>query len=113
MASEWAADLCENFDSADSFLKHGLGFVVLKNGEIVSGASSYTFYREGIEVEVDTREDERRRGLALACAAKLILECLNKNLYPSWDAHNRGSLALAKKLGYRFDREYMTCEFVS
>lgn len=113
MASEWATDLCENFDSAESFLKHGLGFVILKNGEIVSGASSYTFYREGIEVEVDTREDERRKGLALACAARLILECLNKNLYPSWDAHNSGSLALAKKLGYRFDGEYMTYEFVS
>lgn len=78
----------------------------------MSGASSYTFYRDGIEVEIDTREDERRKGLALACGAKLILECLARKLYPSWDAHNSGSLALAEKLGYRFDKEYPTYEFV-
>ena len=112
MATDWAADLCENFENADSFVQNGLGFVITKGDEIVSGASSYTFYREGIEVEIDTREDERRKGLALACSAKLILECIERNLYPSWDAHNPGSLALAEKLGYQFDKEYPTYEFV-
>lgn len=112
MVSDWASDLCENFESVDDFQKNGLGFVVLKGDEIVSGASSYTFYKDGIEVEVDTREDERRKGLALACGAKLILECLNRELYPSWDAHNPGSLALAEKLGYHFDKEYPTYEFI-
>lgn len=27
-------------------------------------------------------------------------------LYPSWDAANRESVALAEKLSYHFDREY-------
>lgn len=112
MASDWAADLCENFKDADSFMENGLGFVIMKGDEVVSGASSYTFYRAGIEVEIDTHEDERRKGLALVCGAKLILECLDRSLYPSWDAHNTGSLALAEKLGYRFDKEYTTYEFV-
>ena len=113
MASDWAADLCENFENADDFLKNGIGFVIHKQGEIVSGASSYTYYKEGIEVEIDTREDARRQGLALACGAKLIVECLRQRKYPSWDAHNAGSLALSKKLRYRFDQEYLTYEFVT
>lgn len=46
------------------------------------------------------------KGLALACGAKLILACLSQNLYPSRDAHNKGSVALAEKLGYHFDKEY-------
>lgn len=112
MVSDWAADLVENFENSSSFQKNGLGFVVLEGDEIVSGASSYTFYKEGIEVEIDTREDKRRQGLALACGARLILECLDRNLYPSWDAHNKGSLALSEKLGYCFDTEYPTYEFV-
>ena len=112
MASDWAVDLCSNYPSWESYEKNGVGFVVLKGEEIVSGASSFTYYREGIEIEVDTREDERRKGLAMACCASLILACLDRKLYPSWDAHNKGSLALAEKLGYHFDKEYPTYEFV-
>lgn len=77
-----------------------------RKGVPVSGASSYSSYWEGIEVEVDTREEYRRRGLAYVCAAKLILECRNRKLYLSWDAHNMQSVALAEKLGYHYDHEY-------
>lgn len=74
--------------------------------EIVAGASSYTSYEEGLEIEVDTQPDYRRKGLALSCAAKLILECLERGLYPSWDAANQESVALAEKLGYHLDHAY-------
>ena len=50
-------------------------------------ASSYTVYRGGIEIEIDTHPDHRRRGLARACGAALMLECLKRGLY-SWDAQN-------------------------
>ena len=79
-----------------------------KDGEIVSGASSYSSYVRGIEIEIDTREDYRRRGLAYICGAKLVLECLGRGWYPSWDAQNQWSVALAEKLGYHFDHEYVT-----
>ena len=39
----------------------------------MAGASSYTVYDGGIEIEIDTRPDVRRLGLALACGARLIL----------------------------------------
>lgn len=112
ISSNWAVDLCSNFKSYSDFAQHGLGVVIIKNGEIVSGASSYTYYRDGIEIEIDTREDERRKGLALACGAGLILECLERGLYPSWDAHDNRSLQLAQKLGYLFDEEYTAYEVV-
>lgn len=84
--------------------------MVLKDGELAAGASSYSTYREGIEIEIDTREDHRRKGLAYQCGAKLILECLKRDLYPSWDAPNKWSAALAEKLGYRFSHEYIAYE---
>lgn len=94
------------FPSWPVFQDLGLGFVVLKDGQLVSGASSYSRYREGIEIEIDTHPAFRRQGLALACGARLILECLNRGLYPSWDAHTSASLSLAEQLGYSFSHSY-------
>lgn len=113
LKNQWSMDLCINFDNYESYAKIGLGVVILHEGTVVAGASSYTRYKDGIEIEIDTRRDYRRQGLASICGAKLILKCLERNLYPSWDAHNLGSLALAKKLGYHFDKEYVTYEISS
>lgn len=106
----WSRDLVSNYSSYGEYEQLGLGAVILKNGEIVSGASSYSSYANGIEIEIDTKAEYRRQGLAYACGAKLILECINRNLYPSWDAQNLWSVALAEKLGYHFSHEYKAFE---
>lgn len=95
-----------HFESKEQFLELGRGFAVLKDGVIVSAASSYTAFREGIEIEIDTEEEHRRKGLASAAGAALILSCLDDGLYPGWDAANLESVHLSEKLGYEFDREY-------
>lgn len=104
--SGWCEDLVAQFADYDSFQKLGLGACAVKDGQVVSGASTYSRYQDGIEIEIDTHIEFRRQGLALACGAKLILVCLERGLYPSWDAENLGSVALAEKLGYHFDYEY-------
>lgn len=106
----WSRDLVSNYGSYAEYEKLGLGSVILKNGEIVSGASSYSSYAGGIEIEIDTKEEYRRQGLAYVCGARLILECINRGLYPSWDAQNSYSVALAEKLGYHFSHEYKAFE---
>ena len=103
-------DFVSSFDNKEHFLKMGRGVVILKDGEIVSGASSYSRYNGGIEIEVDTVQPERRKHLALAACSALILNCLEEGLYPSWDAQNMASVRLAEKLGYEFDREYTAYE---
>jgi len=105
---DWSRDLCSLYPSFESYAEHGLGVMALLGDTPVSGASSYAYYGGGIEIEIDTRSDFRRRGCALACASKLILECLERGLDPCWDAHDLRSLALAEKLGYRLEREYVT-----
>ncbi len=109
-SESWSADLVSQFTSYEDYRRLGLGTVILNGGAIVSGASSYSRYREGIEIEIDTKRDFRRRGLAYVCGAKLILECLKRNLYPSWDAQNRASVALAEKLGYHYSHAYTAIE---
>ena len=106
LQEEWSRDFCANILSSEDYVNRGLGFVAWHDGKIVAGASSYTVYGGGIEIEIVTREDYRKMGLATACGAKLVLTCLAKGLYPSWDAANLKSVGLAKKLGYHYDREY-------
>lgn len=103
-------DFVSSFESKEKFLDIGRGVVILRDDKIVSGASSYTRYKEGIEIEVDTVESERRNHLATIACSALILRCLEENLYPSWDAQNMNSVRLAEKLGYEFDYEYVAYE---
>ena len=103
-------DFVSAFESKEKYLDIGRGVVVIKSGRIVAGASSFARYNEGIEIEVDTAEEERRKGLATVASAALILRCLDEGLYPSWDAQNMNSVHLAEKLGYEFDYEYTVYE---
>jgi GNAT superfamily N-acetyltransferase len=103
---DWSCDFCASFQDIPDFLTRGIGFAALHNGRLVSGASSYCIYDGGLEVEIDTRPDYRERGLASACGARLILEALDRGLYPSWDAFDLRSVALAEKLGYHVDHPY-------
>ena len=103
-------DFVSSFGSKEKYLELGRGMVILKSGRIVAGASSYTRYKEGIEIEVDTVESERKKGLATVVCAAIILRCLDEGLYPSWDAQNMNSVHLAEKLGYEFSHEYTAYE---
>lgn len=106
----WCRDFVSQYEDYEGYRRYGLGAVILKDGEPVSGASSYSGYQGGIEIEIDTKEEYRRKGLAYICGAKLILECLERGWYPSWDAQNLWSVALAEKLGYHFDHAYTAYE---
>lgn len=106
----WSGDLVSQYQDYKMYQQLGLGVVVQKDNIPIAGASSYTRYQDGIEIEIDTKEEHRRKGLAYVCGAKLILECLDRGLYPSWDAQNLWSVDLAKKLGYHFDHAYTAFE---
>lgn len=101
-------DFTSQFRSIDDYVNRGIGYSILYNGEVVCGASSYSIYNDGIEIEVATDLDHRRKGLATVVCATLILDCLEKGRYPNWDAANSTSVKLAEKLGYVFDKAYDT-----
>ncbi|MCL1787133.1 MAG: GNAT family N-acetyltransferase [Defluviitaleaceae bacterium] len=101
---------CTQFASFAEFEKYGAGFVVLHQGEPVCAASSFTYSDSLIDVQIDTAEDHQRKGLATACAANLILACLERGIFPCWDADCDESRHLAEKLGYQLERECETYE---
>lgn len=108
LQEDWSRDLVSNFLSQSDYEARGLGMVLLKEGQLVSGASSYSIYTGGIEIEIDTKESYRNQGLALIVGAALILAALENGLTPHWDAANETSVRLAKKLGYLYTGAYTT-----
>lgn len=107
VAQPLLADVCGKFEDWANFAARGMGVCALKDGVPVAGAGSYTAYPGGIEIEVDTLAEHRRQHLATACSARLILDCLERGLYPSWDAANLSSVGLAEKLGYVRSHDYI------
>lgn len=100
LGAEWSRDFVSLFRDAMDYRLHGMGFAALWEGECVSGASSYLSYDGGIEIQVQTRGDHQRRGLAQACSAALIALCLERGVTAHWDAANETSRRLALRLGY-------------
>ena len=65
---------------------------------------AYTSYLHDniLEMGIETAEEHRGKGLALAVCIALIHYCIKKNLTPVWSCRleNTGSVKLAKRLGF-------------
>ncbi|QIK69118.1 GNAT family N-acetyltransferase [Erysipelothrix sp. HDW6C] len=106
LASATMQDLVNKDDTKENTLSMGKGFVVRDGDRVVCGACSFLRTKDQIEVQIITDPDYQRQGLATACGAALILDCIKDNIHPSWDAANPESLRLAEKLGYEHDYGY-------
>ena len=96
------------FDSINDFLNRGIGYAIIHKDRVVSAATSFSIYDDGIEIEVATHPAYRRNDLATIVASTLILDCLDKGKYPSWDGANEESVKLAQKIGYKLYESYDT-----
>ncbi|REB11568.1 GNAT family N-acetyltransferase [Sporosarcina sp. BI001-red] len=106
--NELSEDFVSQFESIDDFINRGVGYAILHEDEVVAAATSFSIYDDGIEIEIATNPEYRRKGLATIVASALILDCLDNGKYPSWDGANSESVELAKKLGYMFKESYDT-----
>jgi GNAT superfamily N-acetyltransferase len=98
--------LIYNFRSPEEFITRGVGMGILHQGRFVSGACSAAIGGGKFEIEIQTQPRFRRRGLARAVAAALILYGLEHGLEACWDAANEPSAALARQLGFHPTGKY-------
>lgn len=91
-----------SWGSADAYARHGFGYALFDGNELASKCTSVLSSQTHVEIDVDTNEKYRRRGLAILTASAFIEECLLRGKQPHWECFwdNSASTALAIKLGF-------------
>ena len=95
-----------NYPSYGAFQAEGSGAVIWRDGEIIASASSFLSLYGEVELDVSTAEEYREMGLATACAAAMLRDCMARGIAVHWDAQNAASRRLAEKFGFVADRDY-------
>lgn len=90
------------WDSAEDFLRSGVGFSLLNNGRVVSTCFSSFIVGSKLELGVETDPAYRNRGLSIHAGIEMIDYCLSKGFEPVWacSRDNTPSFKLALKLGF-------------
>lgn len=107
----WSRDFVREHGSVACFLRRGLGVLIRDAaGQPAAGASAYVSWPQGLEVQLQTREDQEGRGLATAAAAALLRAARSRGLAVAWDAANPASAHIAGKLGFVPGASYIAWE---
>jgi hypothetical protein len=96
------------FESVEDFAAHGVGYLALHQDVVVSTATSFAASSRGIDIDIQTQPEHRRKDLATQVGARLLLDCLENRIEPHWLAANQSSEGLALKLGYTKGDAYVT-----
>ncbi|RYE48019.1 MAG: GNAT family N-acetyltransferase [Hyphomicrobiales bacterium] len=95
--------------SFEDFLDIGVGYVVLRDGGVVSHSLADCVVGNRAELGVETQDGYRRLGLGRAAAAAAVNECLRRGIVDvGWHCHasNAGSIRLAEATGFRLQDQY-------
>lgn len=96
------------FGSLERALEQGRGVYLMAGDEILCEAFAGPPAGNLVEIGVMTYEQHQRQGYATLACAHLIQACEALGYQTYWNCakQNRASVALARKLGYRTEREY-------
>ena len=85
------------------FAEEGVGYTLLKDGEIAATSFSSCRTANQLEIGIETTDAHRGKGYAISVCSALIDYCLDHDLEPVWACRleNEGSYYLAQKLGFR------------
>jgi hypothetical protein len=105
---EWRPIVENICGTLDNFLAHGLGICLMRGQDIVTEAYAPYWGMRQVEICVVTNESERGQGYAAMTCARLIQLCRQRGFEPYWscDTDNTASVTVARKFGFRNEREY-------
>lgn len=104
----WYADTVRAHGSAEAYLAKARAVCLMHGDEIVCEASTGPLIRGVRELGVITHERHRGREFATGTSAYLVAACEQAGERTYWNCAvtNVASAAVARKLGYRTEREY-------
>lgn len=95
-----------HYSSLSDFASRGCGFCITRGNEICAAAAAFLRSGDRIQIQVNTKNNYRRQGMATKVSARLLRYCLENGINADWDAANINSRDLARKLGYADCRTY-------
>lgn len=111
LVADWSRDFVREHGSVEQFLNRGMGILVRDAaGRPAAGASAYVSWPRGLEVQLQTRQDQEGKGLATAAAAALLQAARHRGIAVAWDAANAASAHIARKLGFQPGKQYTVWE---
>jgi len=96
-------DIQMSWISLERFLEKGVGFILLKDDELISSCHSCFADDHSFETSIKTYDEKfRRKGYATAVTVKYIEYCLENGIEPKWECWegNESSVQLAEKMGF-------------
>lgn len=99
--------LLESWHSFEDFEDKSAAYCVIFKNRIVAVMVGTACFNNVIDIDIETEEEHRRKGLAYAMAVEFISDCLKNDHIPQWDCveSNPNSYNLAKKLGFKLFKE--------
>jgi RimJ/RimL family protein N-acetyltransferase len=94
--------------TAESALKKGIGFCLMRGDEILCEAFATRLTPDVMEMGVTTHKPYEGRGYGTLTCAHLVQACEAKGYQTYWNCNqqNIASLKIARKLGYRTEKAY-------
>ena len=113
---EWLQAWITSFwHTNEDFLKKGVGFVALHQGNKVASLCISLFVSgRQVEFGTATNPEFQNRGLSTYLAFACVQECLDRGLEPIWQCwdDNLPSLAVARKVGFVVQRKYTVYKMI-
>jgi hypothetical protein len=112
--SEFVLSKIKRFwDSTETFLNKGLGYVLICQEEAASICFSAFVAGNTHAIDVETVEKYRQRGFAEIVTGEFVKECIQRGLKPHWECmkENVPSASLGEKLGFGKSIEYKLYSF--
>jgi len=90
------------WNNANDFSDRAVAFSVVEGEQVAVTAFSAFVIGHQLEIGIETAEDFRGKGYALAVCSALIDYCLEHDFIPVWGCklENTASFQLARKLGF-------------
>lgn len=107
--TEWAADTMHAFGSAAAWDRLGIGSCLVDDaGAVIAQGMAGPRTGDRMEMGVWTRDDHRRRGLGtlVSLHAAVAAERAGASVWWNTNAENAGSIAIARRIGFRRARPY-------
>lgn len=94
--------ILESWDSYDSFLNRSIAYVATQDSTITAAIVGTARYQNVIPVDIETKEEHRKKGLASVITQHFINECVRRGLIVQWNCveSNTASRKSVEKAGF-------------